>query len=295
MPASIVHTLLLLAALSAASCCAAPVGAASPGALPAQAAAPAQLLLAPDRSALQGLGLRLDDDGGGALLRLALQPEPGFAVELADGAPTRILDGGFAVPGLALRRHDGVRGPALRLVPAPGRSLDLDLVDGVGAVWLRVRFAMRSPEPADGLRLITADLRGGPALAAFTGRDAEGLLLGNVELRATLSLPPATGAFAKSCAAPNWPTDPGTVTDVHLLNIDTVDVLRCRAPGEPGCSTSYGCDGPGGLDGEVVVVPSATLRNSDAANAADVPWYRKFSGYFPPYALPEGNDQHPYL
>jgi hypothetical protein len=69
-----------------------------------------------------------------------------------------------------------------------------------------------------------------------------------------------------------------------------------------------GCSGAGG-NGRVVFAPSSTLRNnvnngsfqavvpgdplgtSTALYAADIPWWQKFSGNFPPY----NNDQHPYL
>lgn len=41
-------------------------------------------------------------------------------------------------------------------------------------------------------------------------------------------------------------------------------------------------------NGTIVIAPSASLKN---VGTADIPWYQKFTGSFPPY----DNDQHPYL
>ena len=250
------------------------------------------LLLEPKRDLLEALGVRLEAKGRAAELRFPVGAEQPLRVALGDGGPTAVLDGRMAVPGLVLRRADGGRSPGLALVPAAESGLGFDLVDAHGAVWLRIVHAMRSPDPAQGLRLVTAALRVGPALARWTGSDSEGLLVARVELSLPLALPSGAG-MAKSCAAPNWPTE-GFVADVRLTNIDRITSLRCRPLGAAGvCSgiPAFTCDGPGGQEGEVVFVPDATLRNSDDTDTADVPWYRKFSGVFEPY----GNDQHPFL
>ncbi|MFC3195452.1 hypothetical protein ACFODZ_14450 [Marinicella sediminis] len=44
-------------------------------------------------------------------------------------------------------------------------------------------------------------------------------------------------------------------------------------------------------NGSIVVTPSATLKNVGGLDDADVAWYTKFSGTFPPY----NNAQHPFL
>ena len=78
---------------------------------------------------------------------------------------------------------------------------------------------------------------------------------------------------------------------------------------DPQFSRCNGCTGPSG-HGTVVFTPSSSLKNnvndgslqvtipnqgalgtSNVPWAADIPWYTKFSGSFPPY----GNDQHPFL
>jgi hypothetical protein len=215
----------------------------------------------------------------------ALRVESPVGIVLGDGAPTGADGGLIRIEGLRLLHRDGRATPALFLRPLSSTSLDWQIIDRHGAVWLRIVDAMRSPDRArDGLRLVTADLRAGPALTAWSGRKEPDVLLGNVALR--LPLDDSASAVPKSCAAPNWPGTPGYVADVHLVDMNRVDVLRCRRVGVAGT-----CDGPGNNDGEVVYVPSATLRNRLEADAADIPWYTKFTGNFAPY----GNDQHPYL
>lgn len=268
-----------------------------PAPAPAQAATASTsgggaLLIEPRHDLLDSLGLRLGKSGRQDALTLPLLAAAPLTIALGDGAPTAALGGRMAVGGLLLAHHDR-RAPPLWLVPAEGAGLGFDLVDGQGAAWLRIGHAMRSPDLRDGLRFYSADLRVGPALAAWTGTDSEGLLAGRIELRIPLALPAGSlSAASKSCPAPNWPTA-GFTTDVRLVSIDRITPLRCRVLGSGnGCGGSaFTCDGPGGEEGEVVFVPDATLRNSDTDDTADVPWYRKFTAP----QLPYGNDQHPYL
>lgn len=247
-----------------------------------------KLSLQPNPDLLERLGVRLgglDPKSGEATFALRVV-EP-LALELGDGAPTGLRSGALELVAFGLMDRRGRSAPVLFLVPVTPRSLDWNLVDAEGEVWFRIGAGMRSPDVArDGLRLVTADLRVGPALARWRESDTEGQLFGNIGLRLPLSAEAKSVAMAKSCAAPNWPGTPGFVTDVTLVDMNRVDVLRCRRIGAPGL-----CDGPGGIEGEVVYVPSATLRNRLESDAADVPWYTKFTGNFAPY----GNDQHPYL
>jgi hypothetical protein len=282
---------LLLALLGPTSGAAIPADSAAPSARTAVVAAgEGSLSIRPNPDLLGRLGLRFEGQPEGSdQFRSALHVAEPLLIELADGAPTRVAEGKVAATQLRLRSTTGRRSPALWLVPR-GR-LDWNLVDAKGGVWFSIEHGMRSPDVArDGLRLVTADLRVGPALAAWRRQPVADLLIANVGLR--LPLPSeglakdAARAIAKSCAAPNWPGTPGFVTDVSLVDMNRVDVLRCRRLGGGGS-----CDGPGGDEDEVVYVPSATLRNRLEADAADVPWYTKFSGILAPY----GNDQHPYL
>lgn len=255
-----------------------------------------ELTIAPKNDLLRSLGLAVTVGQSGAL-RLPLVVERALLVELGDGAPTAARDGALRVQGLVLTRRDGASSGPLWLVPRSGPGLRFDLVDAAGDVWLRIQDGMRSPEPTDGLRLITADVRIGPGLAEWSGTDSAGLLLGDATMDIPLAVRLGTAAVPKSCASPNWPDAQWTV-DVQLTGIGRIDVLRCRIAGEigTGCAggAAYACDGPGGVEGEVVMVPSAFLRNSDAPDAADVPWFAKFTtpdtGLFP-----SGVDQHPFL
>ncbi len=277
--------------LALAACSAHAAAVAEPAAVVTTAASHGGTLwVRPNPDALHALGVRRALKlPAGDEWTIPLLPREPIAVELGDGAPTRLLSGAVDLPALALRRKDGARSPALRLVPAGGEGIHFDAVDADGNVWLRITHGMRSPDiGAHGLSLLTADVRVGEALAEWAGAGQAGLLLGNARLRMPLPASVKSGqgrVYEKSCLAPNWPGTPGYVTDVMLRSIDTLDVLRCRQ------LPSGACDGPGGSEGEMVIVPSATLRNSTAINAADVPWYTKFSGNFAPY----GNDQHPYL
>lgn len=233
-----------------------------------------------------GLSLQPPPDASGAL-SIPLLGEHPMRIALGDGAPTAVVSGRLRAPRLVLQRADGERSPLLFLAGGADSGLAFDLTDAGGAVWLRLRHAMRSPDvERDGLRLITGDLRVGPALAGWLGRPVEGQLLAGASLQAPLAGIERSSA-PKSCALPNWPGQPGFITDVQLTGIDSVDVLRCRNLAD----ATQACDGPGGAAGELVLVPSSTLRNSDAANASEVPWYTRLTGRHPPY----GNDQHPFL
>ncbi|GAB4193305.1 MAG: hypothetical protein Tsb002_23690 [Wenzhouxiangellaceae bacterium] len=79
-----------------------------------------------------------------------------------------------------------------------------------------------------------------------------------------------------ACAGrPQWPTA-GFVADVGLTAMGTVQ--------DTGTVTT--AEGVFEL-----VTPSSSLKSLVNASGADVPWFTKFQGNFPPY----NNDQHPYL
>ena len=244
--------------------------------------------------ALEALQVRVVGQSRGHLRLPVMAGDDPLKVELGDGAPTAIGDGALNIKGLLFHREDGAISPALRLVGGDN-GLDLSLRDNHGREWARIEQVMRSPDTArDGFRYVTANLSAGPALSEFAGMDGDRRLLGN----ASLQLPMPWSAAAKSEANPVWPGTPGTITDVLLIDMPniTTDVpgiatSRCRVLGG-----SAPCDGPGGSEGEVVITPSARLRNSQFANTTDVPWYRMFSESTSQY--PDTGpkiDQHPYL
>jgi hypothetical protein len=171
----------------------------------------------------------------------------------------------------------------------------LALRDALGRTWfVAERMMYRLDESGGRLRMPTVDLRIGPALAAFAGDpELAGLVAGDLVLDAGLQARSPVPAVPKSCAAPVWHGSGGRQTDVRLIAM-SVQQLRCRRSTDRAPPFDV-CDGPGGDDGEVVIAPSALLRNSDEDWTADVPWYEKFLGAFPHRYPPYDNDQHPIL
>jgi len=170
----------------------------------------------------------------------------------------------------------------------------LALRDARGRTWFVVERMMYRLDESEGrLRMPTADLRAGPALAAFLGDpDAAGLVFGGLALDSGLAPAGPAPDQPKTCAVPQWHGTGGRLTDVLLVSL-TVQQLRCRLSTDRVQPFDL-CDGPGGTDdGEVVFAPSAFLRNSDTDSTADVPWYEKFMAGTP--RPPYGNDQHPIL
>jgi hypothetical protein len=157
----------------------------------------------------------------------------------------------------------------------------LDWIDAAGQIWLRFDF-MHSQSVLGGsaLRFVNGNARIGPALASAMGLGAQtqGALLGEGRLLLNLSAPLVSLPSQSSCSPPTWPSA-SAIADVALTDIGVVFQMRCSAPG---------CDGPASNNPKVVIAPSATLEN---VGDADIPWYQKFTGDFPPY----GNDQHPFL
>jgi len=116
-------------------------------------------------------------------------------------------------------------------------------------------------------------------LAARLGEPAMGRqYLGELALGSQLNVPDGavTEIRGGTCAdRPKWPTE-GFIADVGLTAMNAVS--------DVGQLTT--ADGTFEL-----VAPSSSLVNLQGLDGADVPWFTKFQGTFPPY----NNDQHPYL
>ena len=123
------------------------------------------------------------------------------------------------------------------------------------------------------------DVRMTQALADRLGAtEWGGMFVGELALEALLHIPAGANLTQRgdACAdRPQWPTD-GFDVDVELIAMGTVS--------DRGTVVE---------DGKTfeILTPSARLRNNPDLRAADVPWYTKFTGPFPPY----NNDQHPFL
>jgi hypothetical protein len=195
-----------------------------------------------------------------------------------------------------------------RLVPrtggAAGAAPVLDLVGADGRAWFYVDHLMYAlVDDRSRLAVRTMDLRITPELARRLGKpEVAGWVVADMEMLTDVQRrgPDIAVPFAY---VPKWhgqavPGVPGATYQADLFMIDfSVQYSRCN-----------GCTGPGG-NGQVVFTPSSTLRNnvnngsavptvagdplgtSSALYTADIPWYTKFQGVFPPY----NNDQHPYL
>lgn len=190
-----------------------------------------------------------------------------------------------------------------RLVPRGSGSMILDVVSADGRAWFYVDRLMY--ELIDGkqrLAVRTMDLRITPDLAARIGRpEVADWVIADMELttdvqRQGADTTPTGGPFKWHGTA--VPGVAGAVYQADLFMTDfTMQYSRCDT-----------CTGVGG-NGRVVFTPSSTLRNnvnngslqpvvagdplgtSSVPYTADIPWYSKFTGNFPPY----NNDQHPYL
>lgn len=182
--------------------------------------------------------------------------------------------------------------------------LVLDLVGADGKAWFYIDRLMY--ELIDDNRVLavrTMDVRISPELADRLGHpDMARWAIADMEMT-TQVLRQGSGAEPKGGTVFDWagtpvPGHPGEVFEADLfMKTFSVQYSRCN-----------GCTGTSST-GQVVFTPSSTLQNnvnngtavatipgdplgtSTALWTADIPWYWKFSGTFPPY----GNDQHPYL
>ncbi len=169
------------------------------------------------------------------------------------------------------------------IVPHGTGLRSLHVVDPSGAAWLtlsnphrwhdagRRRMHWRNLDVA--LHVDAARRLGKPALAGVVLGAAD-LWIDDAALAATGGAPRISPKGSPACNPPVWPS-PSAPADVELSRVFDIAALRCR-----------NCNGVDA--GALVVAPAAELAN---VGGADIAWYPKLSGDFPPY----GNDQHPFL
>ncbi|MEM9553491.1 MAG: hypothetical protein AAGC60_04480 [Acidobacteriota bacterium] len=209
------------------------------------------------------LGLAVDD---GVLLGFTsggLQHQGGFHVAW-DG----LTEGKASLDGFVLR-------PAQRGTSTDPRAVEILGADGA-VLFLADMMHYALAVSDSGLDVFNADLRIAPELARRMGEPLlAGTSLGVLSMHASVVWPgtrPATAADGATPIAGNPPP---------CNDFDTGDVdVGLTAIGSVSQSVRQG--------GFVGVTPSARLKNVGTAN---VPWYSKFTGPFPPY----NNDQHPFL
>jgi hypothetical protein len=145
------------------------------------------------------------------------------------------------------------------------RTFELRTQDGFTA--FRADFAHAEADPDSGrIQLFNLDLRISRALARKLGRpEIVGLAVGVLEIDATASAPASAKILGTPPACSDWSGE----RDVALINLGSAQQWQRGS-------------------GLVAISPSATLKNVGTAN---VPWYRYFTGPYPPH----NNDQHPFL
>lgn len=294
--------------------------------------ATAVLAATPDQSADLPTAVSAQDEwvmhGGNVELRFNVDRLSAQGVHVARGAQSKsdspdwaaevefpLLHGGglrFAAPdgnfqqftggkvmgrdGFKLRTDGGLEFDFSRfeLRADPQNPLHLQLIGTDGEPWFYVNHVMfKLVDDYQGYYIRSADINATAAFAERVGApNLAGAYIGELKMLSTIVQRPKDFKPVATKAAlgggPNFHGTDGYLADV-LLTSYTMQFARCR--------TSVGvngCNGPGGDDGEVVFVPSSTLRNTNNANTADVSWYQKFT--VSPYNYPyPGNDQHPYL
>lgn len=168
----------------------------------------------------------------------------------------------------------------LLVQPDPDDPLALHLLDDQGRLLFTARQVHVYTRPeAERLIMERMDVHIAPTLAKALGLpEWQGRFVGELALQARLFIPAGASTRVRggACAdRPNWSTE-GHELDVMLTDMGSVQDR-----------------GTVSVDGKTfeILTPSSSLANRDDLSTADVPWFTKFSGTFPPH----GNDQHPYL
>ncbi len=197
-----------------------------------------------------------------------------------------------------------------RLRPNATNPMRLDVVSQDGRAWFYIdRLMYEIVGQGRILAIYTADMRMTAALASRIGVPAMAdQSVGDLEILTELQVADGPNPVLIPYADPNpshWHRDPvpgqpaGTIYQADLF-MQNFSIVRKRQEGVSGNEGT----------GRIVFAPSSTLKNnvnngtaqptvpgqgdlstSSALWTADIPWRRKFSGNFAPYA----NDQHPYL
>lgn len=227
-------------------------------------------------------------------IKFAISESDSLSFEASNGSLESFTSGALQIRGgFSLRfagRDKHFDGFSVR--PKAGTPRDFEVLDSAGEVWFvadHVHFELINNKTRMSMR--NMDLRMAAAAASWAGDvNLIGTNIGSLEIAAQVQRAGSSRA-PTACGDPNWhnklidpndPAGPRYQADVLLSTISSLDYKRCQGT----------CDGPGGaVDGEFIMAPGATLRNSDTNTTADVPWHSKFLGQF----LPHNNDQHPYL
>jgi hypothetical protein len=236
--------------------------------------------LAFNQALLGDLGVEvteLEATGSAPQHELAVLANPAVGFQATDAAhlKVRLLEGRFLdfsggsvshAGGPTLRGHDAAISLAgFELRPGP-EAQSLELVSAAGESLFYATLPHYEVHASGVFDLFNADLQLTDALAARWKRpELAGQVVGMLTMRGKIE------GFSPSeiPAAPPPCGDWSGQADVALTQMDAVQ-QTFRS------------------DGQVVITPSARLKNVGTAN---VSWNSKFSGFFPPF----NNDQHPFL
>ena len=199
-----------------------------------------------------------------------------MAVDVVDGHLKDFVSGRISHTGgptLALGRSAvSLVGFELRVGDEP---LTFDVVSRAGEKLLLGTLPHYQIDAAGTLDVFNVDLAATPALATRLGAPhLAGTIVGTLTLRARVASP-AVGVASSALTAGRAPAALGSCDD-FTGNVD-VALIGMTAVQQQGR-----------LGDQVVITPSAVLKNVGTAN---VPWQARFSGVFPPY----NTDQHPFL
>lgn len=258
-------------------------------------------------SALEGLSWREHE-------RFDLRQSGSLEFSVANGNLQAFAGGSVQARGGYAVAFDGgsVDLSDFRLRPRADNPLILDLVGADGTAWFYIdRLMYELVDDNRTLAVRTMDLRISRALAERVGHpQVADWVIGDMEMttevqRQGVGAAPAGGGSYYWAGTPA--TRPSGEPQPPAGAINEADLFMSTfSPQTSRCQPLSSCNGS---TNAVVFTPSSTLKNnvnngtalatipgdplgtSTALWTADIPWYQKFTGTFPPY----GNDQHPYL
>lgn len=185
-------------------------------------------------------------------------------------APMRFERGGqvVAFKRLFVEARQGTRHPALQFRDEQGRVL-----------FFARQLHVYTAKNRDTLIIERMDVHFTKTMAQLLDlAPLENQFIGELSLRAHVNIPTAArlqGTDPACATRPLWTTQ-GAPLDLGMIDMGFVQ--------DRGQVSQ-----PAGIF--EIITPSSTLKNLLGISGADIPWYEKFSGQFPPF----DNDQHPYL
>lgn len=227
------------------------------------------------------LGMLVNDSRSGSAM--TVQNLGSLEFHAPQGNFGEFTDGALTVNGSIQLDYKGTTVQASQLIlrALPGRRFATFAIDDRNGNTLFIADHLHVYTEVDEQQLIIErmDVSMTPYLAEQLGEPLYANdVIAEMRMESNLNIP--AGAITEvrggTCAdRPKWPTD-GFVADVGLIGMSSVSDRRTVTIGP---------------DTFEVVSPSSRLKSLVGLDGADVPWYTKFMGVFPPY----NNDQHPYL